>query len=557
MFNRPEVVREEVRARVHEAARSLGYCGPSPQGRLLRTGKVNAIGFAADQPLHYLFSDPWACRLLTEVADVCDARGAGLALVSVTEEQPTGWNIESALVDGFLLSGTGRQLLVETTQKRGLPFVSLSLDAHDPDVPAVCIDDFGGAQAAARHLLDLGHRRFAVLGFALGDSPGRVMPDELDRATRSMNVLERARGYWAALGEAGILEVEVPLHAVSWDGSTIGEALALLFADGETAPTALLAMSDRVALAALADVAARGLRVPQDVSVIGFDGVLEAARSPLPLTTMEQPFREIAERSVAAILDDALPHGREVLPLRLVVRGEHGAGACATPQGLGRAPWTGLAGPCPPCRGRGATLRPALRGRRSLMPSAQGGCLCGRIRHEVHAEPTNVTMCRFCQTTTGTADMVEPVVEKADFVLLSREPQIDEHVSEASSERLFIHFCPECGTHTHLLLERWPDEVGVSAGTFDDPNWFQIDPENSKHIVLGVAIHGTMIPPHTTAFEEHGRTFENVPIAPRIFDQAMAIGSPEHRPPLSQGDWQEAVRCFEERSSSSIQPFWA
>ena len=324
VFNRPEVVRDEVRERVRAAAARLGYAGPSPQGRLLRTGKVNAIGFAADQPLHYLFSDPWARRLLTEVADVCDARGAGLALVSVTEEQPTGWNIESALVDGFLLSGTGRQFLVEMTQKRGLPFVSLSLDVHDPDVPAICIDDFGGAQAAARHLLELGHRRIAILGFALGDSPGRVTPEELSRATRSMNVLERARGYWAALTQAGILELEVPLHAVSRDGSNIGNVLDLLFADGETAPTALLAMSDRVALAALAGLAARELRVPQDVSVIGFDGVLEAARSPLPLTTMEQPFREIAERSVAAILDSALPEGREVLPLKLVVRGSTG-----------------------------------------------------------------------------------------------------------------------------------------------------------------------------------------------------------------------------------------
>jgi DNA-binding LacI/PurR family transcriptional regulator len=79
-------------------------------------------------------------------------------------------------------------------------------------------------------------------------------------------------------------------------------------------------MSDRLALAALAWLTARGLRVPQDVSVIGFDGVPEAAVSDPPLTTMEQPYGEIAERAVAAILDDAMPDGREMLPLRLVVR---------------------------------------------------------------------------------------------------------------------------------------------------------------------------------------------------------------------------------------------
>jgi DNA-binding LacI/PurR family transcriptional regulator len=230
-----------------------------------------------------------------------------------------GWSIESALVDGFLLRCAGRELIVEVAQKRGLPFVALSLDSDDPDVPAVDIDDHGGAYAAARHLLDLGHRRIAVLGIGLGDEARLVAPEEV-QATHFVNVRERARGYWAALVKAGISEAEVPVVAIRNDGANAGEALALLFADPHTAPTALLAMSDRLALAAVAWLTARGLRVAEDVSVVGFDGVPEAAVSVPPLTTMEQPYRQIAERAVSAILDDDLPDGREVLPLRLVVR---------------------------------------------------------------------------------------------------------------------------------------------------------------------------------------------------------------------------------------------
>jgi DNA-binding LacI/PurR family transcriptional regulator len=319
VWNRPELVRLEVRERVLEAARVMGYSGPDPKGRLLRAGKVNAIGIAAAEPLQYFFADPWARRLLTEVAKVCDARGAGLALVSVAGGGQVGWSIESALVDGFLLRCAGRELIVEVAQKRGLPFVALSLDSDDPDVPAVDIDDHGGAYAAARHLLDLGHRRLAVLGIGLGDEARLVSPDEV-RATRFVNVRERARGYWGVLAEAGLSEEEVPVVSIRNDAANAGEALALLFADPHSAPTALLAMSDRLALAALAWLTARGLRVPQDVSVIGFDGVPEAAVSDPPLTTMEQPYGEIAERAVAAILDDAMPDGREMLPLRLVVR---------------------------------------------------------------------------------------------------------------------------------------------------------------------------------------------------------------------------------------------
>ena len=187
-------------------------------------------------------------------------------------------------------------------------------------MPAIDIDDFGGAHAAARHLVALGHRRVAVLGIGLGEGPGRVTAEEV-RAAQHLNVRERARGYWAALAEVGVPEGEVPFHAIREDGGNVAEALPLLFCGEAPPPTALLAMSDLVALKAMAWLGARGLRVPDRVSVVGFDGVPEAAAATPALTTVEQPYRQIAERSVAAILDEAMPAGREILPLTLVVRG--------------------------------------------------------------------------------------------------------------------------------------------------------------------------------------------------------------------------------------------
>lgn len=323
VWNRPQLVREEVRERVLAAAEALRYGGPSPKGRLLRAGKANAIGVAAAEPLSYFFSDPWARRLMAEVAEVCDARGAGLALVSVASGRPLAWSIESALVDGFLMRCGGRDLLVEIAQRRGLPFVALSLDPDEPDVPAIDIDDFGGTYQVTRHLLDHGHRRFAILGIGLGDGPGPVAPAEV-RSTHFNNVLERARGYWAALAEVGIGEDEVPVGALRNGAPNIGEVMDALWTDDRPRPTAFLAMADYVALAAMEWLSAKGIRVPEDVSVVGFDGVPEAVESVPPLTTVEQPYRRIAERSVAAILDGAMPQGREVLPLTLVVRGSSG-----------------------------------------------------------------------------------------------------------------------------------------------------------------------------------------------------------------------------------------
>ena len=323
VFSRPEIVREEIRERVRAAAERLGYAGPDPKARLLRSGKVNAIGMLAAEPLSYFFRDPWMRRLLTEVAAVCNERGAGLALVSVSGGRHLSWGIDTALVDGFLLRRGGRELLVEMAQKRGLPFVALSLDASEPDIPSLGIDDAGGAQAAARHLVSLGHRRFAILALGLGEAPARVTPDQV-RAARSINVRERARGYWTALAEAGIQEAEVPVHPVWLDAGNVGAALDLLFQANVPPPTAILAMSDLVALKAMDWLANRGLRVPDDVSIVGFDGAPEAEVSRPPLTTVEQPYRLTAERAVAAILDDQMPVGGEVLPVNLVVRGSSG-----------------------------------------------------------------------------------------------------------------------------------------------------------------------------------------------------------------------------------------
>src|SRR3954452_23839330 len=126
VFSRPEIVREEVRERVRAAAEAMGYGGPDPKGKLLRAGKVNAIGVATAEPLSYFFDDPFARVLMAGIAEACDAQGAGIALVSAINEERLAWNIRTALVDGFILFCIegGRQL-VDLTRERQLPFVAL------------------------------------------------------------------------------------------------------------------------------------------------------------------------------------------------------------------------------------------------------------------------------------------------------------------------------------------------------------------------------------------------------------------------------------------------
>jgi DNA-binding LacI/PurR family transcriptional regulator len=321
VFNRPRLVRPEVRERVEAVAASLGYRGPDPKGRLLRAGRVNALGIVTAEPLSYFFEDPFARLLMAEISQACDERGAGIALVSAANEQKLAWNVQSALVDGFILFCIDEgPRLVELTRERQLPFVALHLDTRDETIAAIGVDNFAGARAAAHHLAALGHRRFAILSMPFADDhAGPVTMQEAKTAVYT-STRDRVLGYAAALAEHGIDTESVPIYETQNEKSDVPAALEQLFA-APAPPTALLAMSDRIAFAALAWLQRRGLAIPGDVSIIGFDGVPESALSEPPLTTIAQPIAAMGRLAVEMILDRPEQTERREFATELVVRG--------------------------------------------------------------------------------------------------------------------------------------------------------------------------------------------------------------------------------------------
>jgi DNA-binding LacI/PurR family transcriptional regulator len=320
VFNRPQIVREEVREHVRTVARKLGYHGGDPRGRLLRAGKVNAIGVATTEPLAFFFTDPFARVLMTGITGACDANGAGISLVSAASEEELTWNVRNALVDGLILYCLdGADRLIELARERQLPYVALSLGLADHAIPAVGIDNLAAARSAARHLTNLGHKRLAILTMKLTE--GGSGPRSIDDVTRTIFTASRDRvlGYLEALAAAGIDTDGVPIYETQSDPATVHAALDVLFA-APTPPTAILAESDKIALVALDWLSSRGISVPDDVSIIGFDGVPEGESSSPPLTTMAQPIAEIGRRAVKMIVDfDGKPR-REAVNVELIVR---------------------------------------------------------------------------------------------------------------------------------------------------------------------------------------------------------------------------------------------
>jgi DNA-binding LacI/PurR family transcriptional regulator len=329
-YNRPDQLSPALRQRILAMARELGYPGPNPVASTLRRGRTGTVGLAFDDPLSYAFTDPAAIVFMQGIARECERAGVGLLIVPGSPRKSGALDtLRQAMVDSFAVfcdyEGDER---LDVLRERGLPFVLID-SPHVADAPAVGIDDRGGARQAAQHLLDLGHRRFGVLSFCLNPDTveGRLMPD-WEHQPGYFVTKERLIGYREALEAAGIDWDTVPVfQGAGVDNATdntsvdIGYRLARYMLDQAERPTAILAMSDELARGLLRAGAERGIHVPADLSVVGYDDTPEAVREQPALTTVHQPLDEKGATAARLLLAPTFdPHTRIELPTHLVVR---------------------------------------------------------------------------------------------------------------------------------------------------------------------------------------------------------------------------------------------
>jgi DNA-binding LacI/PurR family transcriptional regulator len=320
-FNRPDLISEGLRDRVFEAASRLGYGGPDPAARRLRTGRTGALGVIFSDRLPYAFDDEAAVLFLRGLATALENSGAGLLLIPTSPTREEGSRVvRGAAVDGFIVfsTPTGDPRL-EAALARGLPTITVD-EPLDVPTPFIGIDDRAGADAAGRHLVELGHRRVAVVSFPEYARDDRTLPFDVVR--------ERLAGYRAGLGDhfdPGLIFTAHSNHPKS------GKRLLAEMLEIDPMPTAVLVMSDALAAGVVRGALEAGLRVPEDLSVIGFDGVPSGEFSEPPLTTVTQPIEHKGELTARAILraldqdespvEPGEPPQRTVLPTELLVRG--------------------------------------------------------------------------------------------------------------------------------------------------------------------------------------------------------------------------------------------
>ena len=316
-FNSPERLSADTVARIRVVADALGY-RPHPVARMLAERRTGILGIMTPQALRVAFLNPFFSMFMHGVATVAEEFGYQLLFVSPLRGS-LARAANRATVDGFVVIGLGENH-PEVGQIRAahLPIVMVDSSAF-PDHVSVEIDDFAGASVAARHLLDLGHTEFLVMA---------VDPPEISDGTAPVPdeggvTSARLRGYREALAAAGIALGDD--RVVSGPASLAGGEAALNDAlDRGISFTGVLAMSDVMAMGALHAARMRGLRVPEEMSIVGFDDVDAAQYTEPALTTVHQPISEKGAEAVrllmSAIDGDIQPPEHRRLETRLIVR---------------------------------------------------------------------------------------------------------------------------------------------------------------------------------------------------------------------------------------------
>ena len=320
VFNNPELVRPKLRQRVEAAARELGYLGPDPKGRLLRAGKFNAIGVmpGSDWGVVDSLRNPVFDLFLLGVGEACDEIGANLVIVPA---RTGNGGIKTALVDGFIFGRVEHLAEVEPARLRRLPFAVVDFDPG-PSISSVRVDARVGCYAAAKHLIEHGHRRFGILSFLRSSGSARVHPPGQRRSPEAAGIppdVEKFHGYADALAESGLDINDVPMvQADPWDPDA-----ARMMLDAAPDATAILSMTVMQAIAVINEARRRGMSVPHDLSVVGYNDIPDAERSDPPLTTVDG--LGIQKGRVAArIVFEGGPPRHEILKPRLIVRASTG-----------------------------------------------------------------------------------------------------------------------------------------------------------------------------------------------------------------------------------------
>ena len=291
------LIADETVKRIRQIAVEVGYF-PSAAARSLRTSRSHALGVIVST-----IDDPFFSEILQGIEEIAQGRGYSLLMAASQRnperEQAIVQDMRQRQVDGLIICSasfnTSQQLkLLEF----GIPIVVINNQAAEDYRYSIYHDDVDGSRQVTRHLIELGHKRIAYLGNSLS---GRT-------------TLDRLTGFRQEVNAAGLAVHGEYIH--EFPGGRPEDGLAALdhFINLSQRPTALFCFNDMLAIGVLNGLQMAGIRVPEDISVAGFDNIVFSAYTNPPLTTLDQPKRYIGAEAARMILGLLDPVASEEAP---------------------------------------------------------------------------------------------------------------------------------------------------------------------------------------------------------------------------------------------------
>jgi len=313
VINNHPNVSATTRARVEAAIKKCSY-RPHAVARSLATNRTNIVGIVVPESVTKLFTDPYFPLMLRGATEACNRRGYHLILSLFTGAVESSVMHDrvarSGYLDGVIAANASLDdKLIPSLFEERIPFVNIGRHPDDR-VNYVDVDNTGGARMATEHLIRLGHKRIATISGPLDMTPAQ------DRLNGFREVMSTHR-------------LPIPDELVAEGDFTEAGGRAAMTQLLPYEPTAVFAASDSMAIGAIKAIRAAGLRVPEDVAIVGFDDIPSALTVDPELTTIRQPIERIggmAVETLITLIDGESPDGvppstqRFVLPTELVVR---------------------------------------------------------------------------------------------------------------------------------------------------------------------------------------------------------------------------------------------
>lgn len=316
-FNRPDQLSQKLREKILKETAELGYFGPNLAARSLRKGQSDVIAVILADTLSYSFSDPVASQFLRGVSDILVDHKKQLLMLS-SKLTSTEQSSAESLPDGFIFYGAPQGDCFERIARTGKPVIAVDFETES--VPSINIDNLSAAKNAASHAIRNNNSQVAVLGLRMIESERVCRLTEQDINAESKDIAHRRlQGYLEAVSDRGCsMEANMVWHTPINTGE-MAEIAAREALTTTPRPNVLLCMSDVIALAALRVAKTLNISVPDELNVVGFDDIPEAARTQPALTTVCQQSIEKGRLAASMLLEEE-PITDKEMSTKLVVR---------------------------------------------------------------------------------------------------------------------------------------------------------------------------------------------------------------------------------------------